>query len=108
MAPTIHESLHEYIQFHRGRTQVQDTATVQADDAMGRFKMAVNVDRLIHVELAIKSPAQRMECVMCVFRPETGKDNALMICNSITVGIFEVEQFRALPDVRPAISRDYR
>ena len=72
MSPTVDEAFHENVALHRVRAKVQNAATAQADDPVRRLEMAMDVNGLIHVELAIVAPAQSVERVMRVFGAEAG------------------------------------
>src|SRR5688572_10939092 len=50
IAPGIHEAIADDLQVKRVRLQAPDAAAVESLYAEGRFDVAVDVDRLVHVE----------------------------------------------------------
>src|SRR5262249_23732653 len=57
VAPGIAKAAQVNPQLHRRRTQPPDAAAVQVFHAMRRFKMTVNVDRLVEIQAAVRPPA---------------------------------------------------
>ena len=55
--------------------ELPDAAAVQPADAVGRFDVRMNVDRLVEIEHAVGPPAQRVQDVVRIFGAETGKDD---------------------------------
>src|SRR5437868_2788092 len=85
-----------------------NTTAIQMNNAVRRFKMAVNINGLIEIKLAVRSPAQCVDHVMGVFRAESGQHNAFLISLAVAINIFEMEQLGALADIRSAITRNNR
>ena len=65
--------------------------------------MAVDVDRLIEIQHPVHSPAERVENVVRVLRPEAGEQHAPHVGFAISVGIFEMDKLRTVGDVRSSI-----
>ena len=72
---------------------------------MGRFEMAVDINRLVEIELPIATPMQGMQNVMRVFGPEAGEDHPPFIGFAIPVRVTEEKELRALPHIDPSIAR---
>src|SRR2546430_17682753 len=106
MSPRIAKSAKEDAQLQRGRAQMPDTAAVKALDPVRGFKVAMDVNGLVEIELPIRSPAERMHHVVGVFSAEAREHDALLICLPVAIGIFEMQQFRALAYVSAAIPRN--
>src|SRR5690242_6707260 len=83
------------------------TAAVQVDQSMRRFDMAVDVNGLVEIKLPVRPPAQRMDHMMRVFSSESRQNNSFLIRLAITINIFEMQQFSALPNITSAVPRDY-
>ena len=79
VTPSVDPAPSENIEFHRFWTEPPDSPGIQSANAEGGLDMAVNVDRLIHVELAIHPPAKRVQDVVGVFGTEPAQHNPRLI-----------------------------
>ena len=66
--------------------------------------MTMNINRLIHIKLAIPAPPQRMQNMMGILRPEPRQHNFPEVRLAVAINILEVKQFRTICDIRPAIA----
>ena len=57
-----------------------EAAAVQSHDAVGRFDVAVDVNRLVEIQHAIVAPAERVQNVVRIFGAESRKNNAARVC----------------------------
>ena len=105
VTPSVDPATSENIEFHRFWTEPPDSPGIQSANAEGGLDMAVNVDRLIHVELAIHPPAKRVQDVVGVFGTEPAQHNPRLIGFAVAVGILEMQQFGAVRHIDPAIPR---
>ena len=105
MAPAVDEALHRHAEFHRVRAQRERAAAVQPHHAVRRLGVRVDVNGLVHVELPVRSPAQRVQDVMRVLGAESAQHHAPLIRDAVAVGVLEVQQLGALPDVAAAVAR---
>src|ERR1051326_272404 len=71
------------------------------------FDVTVNVDGLVEIKLAIGPPMQCMHQMMCVFSAEAGEHDAFLVSLAITVSIFEIQKFSALPYINSTIARSH-
>ena len=105
VTPWIAEASEIDIQLQVVWAKVQHPTTVEPNQTMGCFQMAVNVDGLVHVELTIVPPSKGVEDMMRVLSAKSRENDATLISASITIGVLEVEQFGALSDVGTSIPR---
>ena len=66
--------------------------------------MRVGVDGLVHVNVPVVTPAQRVQIVVGILGAETGKHDALFVGLAVAVGVFEIKQLMAGGDVTSAIA----
>src|ERR1051326_959461 len=85
-----------------------NASAVQMHHTVRRFKVTMNVNRLIEIKLAIRSPAQGVDHVMRVFSPEARKHDPFLVRLPIAIGISEMQQLCALTYIRAAIARNHR
>ena len=105
MAPRIHEPVAEDVQLLGLGAKSPDAAAIEPLYAVGRFHVAVNVDRLVHVQAAIRSPPQRVEQVMRVLGAESRQHDPRFVGFAVAVGVPQVNEVGAVGDVRAAIAR---
>src|SRR5229473_382092 len=105
MSPRVAEAFEKNSQLHRGRAQMKYAAAVEPNHPMRGFQVAVDVNRLVEIELAVVSPPQGVHNVMRVLGAETGEHHAAFVGLVIAVGILEMEQFGALADIRATVAR---
>ena len=67
--------------------------------------MAVNIDRLIHIQHAVHSPAERMQDVVRIFSPKTTQHDPRLVCLVVAVRVLEMDNFRTVGNVGAAIPR---
>ncbi len=103
VSPRIAEALHKHTQLEGVRTKVPHPATVQPLHTMGRFNVAVDIDRLVHVKLTIMAPTQGVKDVVGIFSAKPGKDHPPLIGPAVAIRVLEMQQLGALPHVDPAI-----
>src|SRR5213596_1339004 len=65
--------------------------------------MGTNVQALLKPEFAAWTKQKGIDVLMIVARAKTAQDNATLIGFVVAVGILQMQQFGALPDVRAAI-----
>ena len=65
--------------------------------------MTVDIDRLIHIQLAVVPPAKSMQQVVGVFGSETGKDDSPLVRPTIAIGVFKMNQLGTVHDITSAI-----
>ncbi len=61
VAPRVDEAACEDLELLGFGAELPDTPGVQVPDSVRRLDVAVNVDGLVHVEHAIRPPAQRVQ-----------------------------------------------
>src|SRR5438132_604729 len=105
MAPGIAEAAEEDLKLHRVGSKLPDAARFQPPHSVGRLDVAVDIDRLVEVEHAVRAPAKRMQNMVRVLGAEAGKDDAPVIGLAIAVRIHEVDEFGAVGDVRASVAR---
>ena len=105
MAPSIDPTAGKDFEPVRARIVLPNAAAVQTSDAVRRFDVAVDVDRLVHVEPTVGTPTQRVQNMVRVFRAEAGEERSFAVGFQIAVLVGEVQQFGAIGDVRPAVAR---
>ena len=105
MAPGIAEAAEEDLKLHRVGSKLPDAARFQPPHSVGRLDVAVDIDRLVEVEHAVRAPAKRMHDMVRVLGAEAGKDDAPVIGLAIAVCIHEVDKLGAVGDVRAAVAR---
>ena len=105
VAPGVDEPAHEHVELHRLGAELPDPAAAQAADAVRRLDVAVDIDRLIHVELAVPAPSEGVEDVVRVLGAEAREDDPAGVGLAVAVGVLEVEQFGAVGDVDAAVAR---
>src|SRR2546423_13814171 len=66
--------------------------------------MRVGVDGLVHVDVPVVTPAQRVQIVVRVLGAETGKDDMLFVRLAIAIGVLEIKQLVAGGDVTSAVA----
>ena len=94
-------------QLHGGWTKMKNSPAVQPDDAMRRFEVTVNINRLIEIKLAVMPPAERVDNMMRVLGAKTRKHHPARHGFSAQRRRFEKKQFRALPDITTAVARHH-
>src|SRR5947208_9615852 len=99
MSPWIAKSAKKDTQLQRGRAQMPDTAAVKPLDSVRRFKVAMDVNGLVEIELAIGSPVQGVHHVMRIFSAEAGEHDAFLIRFAVAIRVLEMHQFVALTHV---------
>jgi hypothetical protein len=55
--------------------------------------------------MTVIPPAQRVQGVVGILSPKSGKDDSLLIRDTIPIGVFEMQQLGALAHVNTAVSR---
>ena len=87
VAPGIHQSQGEYVQAHGCRSESPHSGAIHAPYTIGCFNVTVDVDRLVHVHRAIRTPTQCVEYVVGVLRAESRQDDPLDIGSAVAIGI---------------------
>ena len=67
--------------------------------------MAVNVDGLIHIKTAVRTPTQSVQQMMGILRAESRQHHPFFISAKITIAIAEMSQFGTIGDIDTAIPR---
>ena len=101
----LHQAAGEDFELHRLGPELPDAAGVQAPHAVRRFDVAVNVNRLVEVEHAVRPPAEGVEmwCVSSVPKPES-TTRCLSALPPPSVSR-QVNEFGAVGDVDAAVAR---
>ena len=107
MTPGVHEALGEHVKLHRLGTEPPDTAAVEALHAVRGFQVGVNVDRLVHVQTPLRSPAERVEDVVGVLGAETGEHDLGLVGLAARLARLEVDQLGAVGDIGAAVARGH-
>ena len=76
MAPRVPQAAGEDLELQRLGPELPDAAAVQPAHAVRRFDVAVDVDRLVEVQHAVRAPAERVDDVVRVLGAEAGQDDA--------------------------------
>ena len=105
VSPRIAEPAQEDFQFQGLGAQVPDAGAVEPSHPVRGLDMAMDVNRLIHVQLAVVSPAEGMQHVMSVFGAESRQHDFAAIGLAVAVGIGEVQQQGVLRDVDAPVAR---
>src|SRR5262249_56922549 len=66
---------------------------------------AVDVDRLVEVQVAVGAPAEGVDDVVRVLGAESGEQNAFLVGLAAGLRRREVDQFGAVGHVGPAVAR---
>src|SRR5439155_22022808 len=104
VAQWIAAAFGEHFQPVRGRVEAPDAATVQTHNAVRRLDVRVGVDGLVHVDVPVVTPAQRVQIMVRVFGAETGKNDAFLARFAISVRVREIKQLMAGGDVTTAVA----
>ena len=105
MSPGVDPTSRKNVQLHRLGTKPPDAAGIQSSDAERCLNVTVDINRLVHIELAIHAPAKRVEDMMCVFRSEAAQHDARLIRLAVSISVAQVQHFGAVGDVGPPVSR---
>src|SRR5207247_5910790 len=104
VAPRIAAAFGEHFEPIRGRIEPPDAATVETHHAVRRLDVCVGVDGLVHVDVPVVTPAQRVQIVVRVLGAKTGKNDALLVRFAIAVCVLEIQQLMAGGDVTTLIA----
>src|SRR5579871_1462439 len=108
MSPRIYPAPRENLQPITQRLIRPDPSGVQMSGTIRRFDVAMDVNRLIHVQQAVVTPAQGVQNMMRVFRAKPRKHDARRARLSV-FGFLDVQQFGTVGDIDTAIARlDFR
>src|SRR6185369_9368824 len=89
--PRIASAFGEYFEPIAGRVEPPDAGTVQPHYAVRRLNMRVGINGLVHVDVPIVTPAQRVQVVVRVLGAETGKNDKLLVRLAIAIRVFEIK-----------------
>ena len=104
MAPGIAAAACEHFELTGVGIETPDASAVQADDTVRRLNVRVGVNGLVHVDVPVVTPAQRVQIVVRVLRAKTGEDDSFLIRLAVAVGVFEIKQLMAGSDVTTAVA----
>ncbi len=104
MPPGVPEPADEDVELHRLGPELPDPPAPQPADAVRRLDVAMDVDRLVEVQVPVVSPPERVEDVVRVLGAEPGEDDAAAVGLAVAVGVAEVEQLGAVGDVGAAVA----
>src|SRR6185436_6391505 len=105
VAPRIAHPLHEDLQVQARRTEPPDARAAQPPRPARRLDMAVDVDRLVEVERAVGTPAERVDDVVRVLGAEAREEDAALVGLAVAVRVLEVDELGAVGDVAAAVAR---
>ena len=99
MAPGIAAAAREDLELIGVGIEPPDAGAVQARDAVRRLDVCVGVNRLVHVDASVVTPAQGVQIVMRVLGAETGQNDASLVRLAVPVSVLEIKQLMAGSDV---------
>ena len=105
MTPRIDEPASKHFESHGLRAELPNAPRVQPPHAVRSLDVAVDVNRLIHVEHSVRPPPQRVQNVVSVLGAEPRQHDSRFIRLAVTVGVLEMQQLGARRDIRPAVAR---
>ena len=104
VAPRIATAAGEDRQRPRIRIEAPDTARVEASHPVGRLDVGVRVNRLVHVEVPVITPAQRVEIVMGVLGTEARQRHRTSVGLAISIGVLQMQKLMTGRHVASALS----
>ena len=104
VAPRIAEAAEVNLELVRARSKRPDAAAVEAAHAGRSLDMAVDVNRLVHVDLPIHTPLERMQQMMRILRAERRKRGDALVSKAVVVGILEMQELGAVRHIHAAIA----
>src|SRR6185436_7834710 len=107
MPPGIDQPFHMDAEFPCVWPEIPDTAAPQTHHSLRRLHMAVDIYRLIHIELPVMSPAQRVQNVMRVLGAKTGEQHALFVRMPIAIGVLVKKKFGTVRHVNATVARQH-
>src|SRR5262249_28589462 len=104
MAPRIATASAENLETPAIRVEPPDAATVEPHHTVRGLDVRMSIDRLVHIDVTVVSPAQCMQIVMGVFRAEAGEDNRPLVGFPVAIGVYEMQQLVARRDVATSVA----
>lgn len=71
---------------------------------VGRLDVGVRVNRLVHVEVPVITPAQRVEIVMGVLGTEARQSDRAAVGLAVAIGVFQMQKLMTGRHVASALS----
>ena len=93
VAPGVHESLDDDLHAFGAGIVGADAAAIETDHAPRGLHVGVNVDALAEIKAPIHAPAQGVDRVMGVLRPEAAQHHPALIGLAVPIRVRELEQF---------------
>ncbi len=72
ISPGVYEPFADDVEFQGVGAESPNPSTIEASHSIWRFQVAVNINRLVHIQCAIGSPPQSVQQVMGIFATEPG------------------------------------
>ena len=105
VAPRVDRATRENLEPLRFRPEPPEATAVEPAFAPARVDEAVDVNRLVEVQLTPWRPAQRVDHVMDVGVAETGKDHPPLILPVVAIGVGQKQKLGGAADVGTALHR---
>ena len=105
MSPRVDQAARENLQFQGFGAELPDAAAAEPANAVRRFQVAVDVDRLVEIQHAVRTPAQGVNHVVGVLGAEAREDDPAPVRLAARLARGQVEQVGAIDHVDAPVAR---